>query len=192
MTGRRGPRIVLLGKQGSGKGTQGERLARHFEMQHLSTGQMFRDSAAVGVSAGLEAKAFMDRGELVPDDLVVAVVAERFGNRSEVEPGFVLDGFPLTEQQALELDSILGDQPLHVVIDLEVPTDVVVERMRSRGREDDTEESIRRRLELYDTETRPLVEFYRDRSVLVTIDGMGTEDEVQDRLLAAVAPRFNA
>src|SRR4051812_4879577 len=169
MTGRRGPRIVLLGKQGSGKGTQGERLARHFQMQHLSTGQMFRDSAAAGVSAGLEAKDFMDRGELVPDDLVVAVVAERFANRSEVEPGFVLDGFPRTEQQALELDTILGDQPLHVVIDLDVPTDVVVERMRARGREDDTDDSIRRRLELYDTETRPLVEFYKERSVLVTV-----------------------
>ncbi len=123
---------------------------------------------------------------------MVAVVAERFGNRSEVEPGFVLDGFPRTEQQALELDTILSDQPLHAVIDLEVPTDVVVDRMRARGREDDTEESIRRRLELYDTETRPLVEFYRDRSVLVTVNGLGTEDEVQDRLLAAVAPRFTA
>jgi len=190
MTRRRGPRIVLLGKQGSGKGTQGQRLAERFQMQHLSTGQMFRDSASAGVPVGLEAKAFMDRGELVPDELVVAVVAERFQNPLEVEPGFVLDGFPRTQTQALQLDEILGEQPIHVVIDLDVPTDVVVERMRSRGREDDTEESIRRRLELYDTETKPLVDFYRDRSLLATVNGLGTEDEVQGRLLDAVATRF--
>ncbi|MGZ4675003.1 MAG: adenylate kinase [Acidimicrobiia bacterium] len=187
---RRGPRIVLLGKQGSGKGTQGARLAGHFGMQHLSTGQMFRDSADAGVAAGLEAKAFMDRGELVPDDLVVAVVAERFANPREVEPGFVLDGFPRTRQQALELDRILRDHPLDIVIDLDVPTDVVVDRMRARGREDDTEESIRRRLALYDSETKPLVEFYRDRSILVTIDGLGTEEDVERALLDAVATRY--
>jgi adenylate kinase len=190
MSTNRGPRLVLLGKQGSGKGTQGLRLAEHFAMQHLSTGQMFRDSAAAGVRAGLEAKAFMDRGELVPDDLVIAVVEERFTNPSEVEPGFVLDGFPRTEQQALELDQILADHPIDVVIDLDVPTDVVVERMRSRGREDDTDDSIRRRLELYETETKPLVDFYRRRSILVTVNGLGTEDDVQAALLDAVASRY--
>src|SRR5690349_10465105 len=108
MTHTRGPRIVLPGKQGSGKGTQGERLAKESGMRHLSTGEMFRASAGVGVPAGLKAKAFMDRGELVPGDLVVAVVEERFQNPGEVEPGFVLDGFPRTSQQALELDRILG------------------------------------------------------------------------------------
>ena len=192
MSADRGPRMVLLGKQGSGKGTQGERLAAHFGTQHLSTGQMFRDSATAGVSAGLEAKAFMDRGELVPDELVIAVVHERFQNPTEVQPGFVLDGFPRTKQQALELDRILVDHPIDIVIDLDVPTDVVVERMRSRGREDDTEESIRRRLELYDTETKPLVDFYRERSVLVAVNGLGTEDDVQAELLRAVATRFSS
>jgi adenylate kinase len=192
MSARRGPRIVLLGKQGSGKGTQGARLATHFGMQHLSTGQLFRDSAEVGVPAGLEAKSYMDRGELVPDNLVVAVVEERFGNPGEVEPGFVLDGFPRTRQQALELDRILGERGLDIVIDLEVPSDVVVERMRSRGREDDTEESIRKRLALYESETKPLVDFYRDRSLLVTVDGLGSEEDVERSLLAAIAGRFGA
>lgn len=192
MSARRGPRIVLLGKQGSGKGTQGARLAAHFGMQHLSTGQLFRDSAEVGVPAGLEAKSYMDRGELVPDDLVVAVVEERFGNPGEVEPGFVLDGFPRTSQQALELDRILGDKGLDIVIDLDVPSDVVVERMRSRGREDDTEESIRKRLALYESETKPLVDFYRGRSLLVTVDGLGSEEDVERSLLAAIASRFGA
>lgn len=190
MSTRRGPRIVLLGKQGSGKGTQGERLAAKFGMQHLSTGQLFRDSADAGVRAGLEAKAFMDRGELVPDELVVAVVEERFQNPLEVEPGFVLDGFPRTRPQALELDRILGVRPLDVVIDLDVPTEVAVERMRARGREDDTEESIRRRLALYDTETKPLVDFYRERSLLVTIDGLGSEDDVEAEMAAAVTSRY--
>jgi len=192
MTHPRGPRIVLLGKQGSGKGTQGERLAREFGMRHLSTGEMFRDSADVGVPAGLEAKAYMDRGEFVPDDLVVAVVEERFGNPGEVEPGFVLDGFPRTSQQALELDRILGTNPLDLVIDLDVPTEVVVERMRQRGRDDDTDESIRRRLALYDSETKPLVDFYRERSLLATIDGLGTEDEVATAIVDAITARFAA
>lgn len=190
MSTRRGPRMVLLGKQGSGKGTQGERLAAHFAIQHLSTGQMFRDSATAGVTAGLDAKAFMDRGELVPDDLVIAVVYERFQNPIEVQPGFVLDGFPRTKQQALELDRILEAHPIDIVIDLDVPTDIVVDRMRARGREDDTEESIRRRLELYDTETKPLVDFYRERSVLATIDGLGTEDDVNAAMLKAIGARF--
>lgn len=192
MSQRRGPRMVLLGKQGSGKGTQGERLAAHFGIRHLSTGEMFRDSAAAGVAAGLEAKGFMDRGELVPDELVVAVVDERFGNPLEVEPGFVLDGFPRTKAQALELDRILERNPIDIVIDLDVPTDIVVERMRARGREDDTEESIRRRLELYDTETKPLVQFYRERSILERVDGLGSEDDVQAWLLAAIATRFSS
>ena len=160
---KRGPRLVILGKQGAGKGTQGERLAEHFNTQHLSTGQLFRDSAAVGVPAGLEAKAYMDRGELVPDEIVVDVVAERFSNPAEVEHGFVLDGFPRTENQAEELDRILGTHyPLDLVMDLDVPTDMAIERLLGRGREDDTEESIRRRLELYDQETKPLIDLYRE------------------------------
>jgi adenylate kinase len=192
VTQTRGPRIVLLGKQGSGKGTQGERLAAQFGMRHLSTGEMFRDSAEVGIAAGLEAKAYMDRGELVPDELVVKVVEERFQNPGEVEPGFVLDGFPRTSQQARELDRILGTNPLDLVIDLEVPTEVVVERMRARGRDDDTEESIRRRLALYDTETKPLIDFYRERSLLIPVDGLGTEDEVFGAIVDAIMARFAA
>jgi adenylate kinase len=192
MTQARGPRIVLLGKQGSGKGTQGELLAKRYGMRHLSTGEMFRDSADVGIAAGLEAKSYMDRGELVPDDIVVAVVEERFQNPREVEHGFVLDGFPRTSHQALELDRILGANALDLVIDLDVPTEVVVERMRSRGRDDDNEESIRRRLALYDSETKPLVDFYRERSLLTTIDGLGTEDEVAQAIVDAISSRFAA
>jgi adenylate kinase len=183
----RGTRLVILGKQGAGKGTQGERLARHFSIQHLSTGQLFRDSAAVGVPAGLEAKAYMDRGELVPDEIVVDVVAERFSNPAAVEYGFVLDGFPRTENQAEELDRILGtDYPLDLVVDLDVPTDMAIERLLGRGREDDTRESIRRRLELYEQETKPLIDLYAKRGLLVQVDGTGDEDEVFKHLLDAI------
>jgi adenylate kinase len=192
MTHHRGPRIVLLGKQGSGKGTQGALLATRYGMRHLSTGEMFRDSAEVGIPAGLEAKAYMDRGELVPDDIVVAVVEERFANPREVEHGFVLDGFPRTRLQALELDRILDGNPLDIVIDLDVPTEVVVERMLARGREDDTDESIRRRLALYDSETKPLVDFYRERSLLETVNGLGTEEEVAAAIADAISARFTA
>ncbi|MGZ4688218.1 MAG: adenylate kinase [Acidimicrobiia bacterium] len=187
---KRGARLVILGKQGAGKGTQGERLCRHFNTQHLSTGQLFRDSAAVGIPAGLEAKAFMDRGELVPDEIVVDVVEERFSNPAEVEHGFVLDGFPRTENQAEELDRILGaSNPLDLVVDLDVPTDMAIERLLGRGREDDNGESIRRRLELYEQETKPLIDLYRKRGLLVQVDGVGEEDEVFKRLLDAIDAR---
>lgn len=183
----RGARLVILGKQGAGKGTQGERLCKHFHTQHLSTGQLFRDSAAVGVPAGLKAKEYMDRGELVPDDIVVDVVKERFSNPAEVQYGFVLDGFPRTANQAEALDQILGSQyPLGLVLDLDVPTDLVIERLLGRGREDDTRQSIRRRLELYDQETKPLIDLYRDRGLLVQIDGVGEEEKVFQRILDAI------
>jgi adenylate kinase len=189
---KRGPRLVILGKQGAGKGTQGLLLAKHFNTQHLSTGQLFRDSAEVGIAAGLEAKAYMDRGELVPDDIVVAVVEERFSNPSEVEPGFVLDGFPRTANQAEELDRILGPQhPLDVVVNLDVPHDLAIERLLGRGREDDTRESIKRRLDLYDQETKPLIDLYDLRGQLVRVDGVGDEDEVYQRLLDAINENFD-
>jgi adenylate kinase len=182
----RGARLIILGKQGAGKGTQSQRLAEHFGCQHLSTGQLFRDSASAGVSAGLKAKEYMDRGELVPDDLVVEVVEERFSNPAEVENGFILDGFPRTENQADELDRILDGYPLDLVLDLDVPTDLVIERLLGRGREDDTRDSIRRRLELYDQETKPLIDLYRQRGLLVQIDGVGEEQTVFERILDAI------
>jgi adenylate kinase len=184
----RGARLIILGKQGAGKGTQGMRLAEHFKCQHLSTGQLFRDSAAVGVPAGLKAKEFMDRGELVPDEIVVEVVEERFSNPAEVENGFILDGFPRTENQAEELDRILGQKyPLDLVLDIDVPTDIVIERLLGRGREDDNHDSIRRRLELYEQETKPLIDLYAKRGLLVQVDGVGEEDKVFQRILDVIS-----
>jgi len=147
--------IVLLGPPGAGKGTQADLLSAKLGIPKIATGDVLRAALRDGTKRGLEAKAYMDRGELVPDNIVVDVVEERFSNPSEVEYGFVLDGFPRTENQAEELDRILGtDYPLNLVVDLDVPTDMAIERLLGRGREDDTRESIRRRLELYEQETQ--------------------------------------
>jgi adenylate kinase len=186
----RGPRIVLLGRQGAGKGTQAELLAKRYGINHLSTGQLFRDSADAGIPVGLEARTYMDRGELVPDDIVVKVVDERFSNPAEIERGFVLDGFPRTQPQAEDLERVLAPAQLDIVIDLDVPDDVVVERMLERGREDDTKESIKRRLELYEQETAPLVDFYRQRGLLTVVDGSGPVERINQRIVEAIDSRF--
>jgi len=186
-----GPRLVVLGRQGSGKGTQAGMLAQHFGVNHLSTGKIFRDSAAAGVPAGRDAKAFMDRGELVPDDIVVAIIAERFANPREIERGFILDGFPRTSTQAIELGHILSRDPIDLVIDLNVPEEVVVRRLLERQREDDTEEGIQRRLELYERETAPLIDFYRALGLLETVDGVGDPDDIQKQLIELVEQRVD-
>jgi adenylate kinase len=176
-------RLVILGRQGSGKGTQGVRLAEAYGIAHVSTGDMLRAATAAGTPMGIEAKAFMDRGDLLPDDVMQGVVAERLEQEDARTNGFLLDGFPRTVGQAKALaDMALID----LVIDLDVPRKMVIERMAARGRVDDTPEAIARRLDLYDEQTRPLLDFYGDQGLLVTVDGVGTEDEVEARLRAAI------
>ena len=215
MTSR--PRLVLLGKQGAGKGTQAVRLAAHYDIARLSTGDLFRTQAGVGTAFGLEAKRYMDTGELVPDDIVIGVVEECLASGGSLSDGFVLDGFPRTIHQARELDRALGYQhPLDLVVSLEVPHDVVLDRLAGRRvcevcqrvyhvnlppllpwkcdddngevtqRPDDTEEAIARRLELYEKETVPIVEYYRAKGPLVVVDGVGDGDEIFSRLLNEV------
>lgn len=180
------PRLVMLGKQGAGKGTQAERVAHHYDIVHLSTGDLFRRQAEVGTAFGLEAKRYMDAGELVPDTIVIGAVEEALEPGGELAEGFVLDGFPRTREQAVALEGLLGSRPLDVVINLEVPREIVIERMRSRGREDDTEEAMARRLDLYDTETRPIIDYYEEIGKLEEVDGVGTLDEVFKRIVFAV------
>ncbi len=187
----RGPRLVLLGKQGSGKGTQADALSAHYDITHLSTGDMFRAAADAGTARGLEAKQYMDRGELVPDETVIGVIEESFARDDTPTRGFVLDGFPRTYPQAVELERILGVLPLGVVVELDVSDEVVLERMLSRGREDDTRETIRRRLELYARETVPLTDFYREQGLLVTVDGSGDIDDITKRMIVVIDERFD-
>jgi adenylate kinase len=214
------PRLVLLGKQGAGKGTQATRVAAHYEVPHLSTGDMFREQAALGTAFGLEAKRYMDEGELVPDEIVVGVVEECLAPGGPLDDGFVLDGFPRTLHQAQELDRVLGRRPLDVVINIDVPRDIVLDRLAGRRvceqcnrvyhvdmppehdwicdtcggrvvqRADDTEEAIDRRLELYERETVPIIDYYRDRGLLEVVDGVGDGDDVSDRVFKSIDDRL--
>ena len=210
----------MLGKQGAGKGTQAGRLARHYAVPHISTGDMFRASVKAGTEAGREAKVWMDAGDLIPDDVVIGVVRERLNQEDARLRGFVLDGFPRTIEQARALDEILAPQELDLVIDLQVPTDVVLRRLAGRRvcvdcgtnysvdsppaddwtcdvcggkviqREDDTETAIRRRLELYEEQTAPLITWYLSKDKLVTVDGIGSPDQVTARLVRAIDRRL--
>ena len=181
-----GLRLVMLGKQGAGKGTQAERVAAHFGVVHLSTGDLFRKQADQGTPVGLEAKSYMDRGELVPNHVVIAVVEECLQPGGVLSDGFVLDGFPRTLEQAEALERLLGEHPLDLVIDLQVPEEIVIERMLARGRDDDTEDAIKRRLHLYNRETLPIVRYYSSLGRLAEIDGVGELDAVFDRIVTAV------
>ncbi len=177
-------RLVILGKQGAGKGTQCALLVKHYGIPHISTGDMLRAAVEEGTDLGLQAKEIMEAGELVSDGLILGIVRERLA-RPDAQFGFLLDGFPRTEVQARELTAMLAPSVIDVAIDIEVPDDVVLERMLARGRADDTPEAIQRRLELYQTETAPLLEFFSSQGILISVDGLGTEDEVQDRIIDA-------
>lgn len=217
-----GVRLVMLGRQGAGKGTQAVRLAQHYVVPHISTGDMLRAAVAAGTEFGLRAKSVMDGGGLVGDDIMIGVVDERLNESDTTKRGYILDGFPRTVPQGLSLETITEARPLDVVVDLEVPEDVVLERITKRRvcktcghiysvdappkngwicdvdggevvqRADDTEEAVRKRLDLYAAETKPLVPFYAERGLLVEVDGLGTADEVYARLIKAVEARRGA
>ncbi len=179
-------RLVIFGRQGAGKGTQAARLVEHYGVIHLSTGDMFRAAVADGTELGQQVGPIMESGGLVSDELTIAIVRERLAADDIVADGFVLDGFPRTPAQAEALLAMLGDGGLHAVIELEVPLDEVTNRMKARAREDDTDESIAKRLALYDTETVPTIDWFRERGLVVTVDGLGSEDEVAERMTDAI------
>ena len=183
--------LLLLGVQGSGKGTQAKRLASEYGLAHIASGDMLRTAIAVGTPLGLRVKPIYDAGDLVPDDLMIELIRERLA-AADTEAGFVLDGFPRTMPQADALDSMLVeiDRPLVVVLELQVPDDVAIERLTKRavdeGRSDDTPDAITKRIELYHELTKPLVSHYRLAGNLVGIHGDRPENEVFAEIQRAI------
>jgi adenylate kinase len=211
-----GVRLVVLGKQGAGKGTQCVRLSHHYVVPHVSTGDMLRSEVKSRSPIGVRAAKLMEQGELIPDDLVMELVGGRLSERDTKGRGFVLDGCPRTTGQAEQLDGIVRPFGLDMVVDLQVPTGLVMKRLASRRvcvdcganystaapplvnwtcdvcggevvqREDDTEEAIERRLNLYEEETAPLLDWYKKHSLLVEINGTGSPDAVTRRVVGAI------
>lgn len=186
-------RLVLLGAPGSGKGTQAARLKAHLQVPHISTGDLLRAEVAAGSKLGLEAKEVMARGELVSDAILLGMLEDRF-SRPDTAGGFILDGYPRNLAQADALDTLLQriGQPMDYAVQLEVPTELLVERIAGRaqaeGRADDSPESVRTRLRVYDEQTAPVIEFYRQHGQLTVVDGVGELDDVFTRIVEAIAP----
>lgn len=210
--------VVLLGKQGAGKGTQCAALSSQYEIPHVSTGDILRAAVREGTELGLKVKAVMDAGDLVSDDLVVALVQERFA-QSDAARGALLDGFPRTLAQAQALDAMLGDEKVSICVNLDVPTSLVVDRLSKRRvcqecgaifraddpagvsgtcekcggdlmqRADDQPEAITTRLEAYERDTAPLLDYYRERNLLETVNGDQSVEAVGADVSAALAAR---
>ncbi len=184
-------RLVLLGPPGAGKGTQAAKLVEDLGIPHVSTGDMLRAAVKAGTPVGLKAKAVMESGELVSDEIVIGIAEERL-SEDDARKGFLLDGFPRTIAQAEALEGLLAK--LGVALDcclaLTVDTEAIVERLLKRaeieGRADDNEETIRERMREYDSKTSPLLGFYRERDRLVEVSGMGTIEEVGKRIREAL------
>ena len=213
-----GHRLIIFGRQGAGKGTQSERLAAHYDIPHISTGDMLRAAVRDGTAFGLKAKEYMDAGKLLPDDIMVGLVAERLG-QPDAAKGWLLDGYPRTPGQADALTEVTADAPFDVAVNLEVPESVVIERISSRRvcsncgaiystsrpptsdwtcdrcggevvqRDDDTEAAVRSRLADYQAQTAPLIQWFADRDALVTVDGDNDPDTVFAELVAAIDAR---
>ena len=186
-------RLVILGRQGSGKGTQAIRISGSFGCIHISTGDMLRAAVAAGTELGLQARALMDAGDLVGDDLINGIVAERLAQPDVAENGFLLDGYPRTPDQAAAMEVFLAEAGTHLdaAVNLDVPVDEVTARMLARGRADDTEEAIRRRLALYESETAPLLAWFAARGLLDVVDGLGDVDVVFGRLADVIDGRIS-
>ena len=183
----RAMRIILVGPPGAGKGTQCQKLLDYLQVPHLSTGEMLRAAIKAGTPEGMQAKEYMDHGQLVPDPLVLGMVTRRL-EAPDCRVGCLLDGFPRTLPQAEMLDDLLERRAMSVdgVIELAVPRDELVRRMLARKRADDNPEIFRKRIASFEMQTAPLLDYYSRQGKLVSIDGLGTTDEIFSRVRAAV------
>lgn len=184
-------RLVLLGAPGSGKGTQAVRLMQALDVPHISTGDLLRAAVAAGTTLGVQAKAVMERGELVSDDIVLGMLEERL-HADDIVQGFVLDGYPRNTAQAHSLDSLLArlGQPVDQAVLLDVDTELLIERIAGRakaeGRSDDTPETVRNRLRIFNEQTAPVIDFYANSGRLIRVDGVGEVEQITERVLSAV------
>ncbi|WP_204138737.1 adenylate kinase [Halomicronema sp. CCY15110] len=184
-------RLIFLGPPGAGKGTQADNLSRNCDVPHISTGDILRAAVANATELGKKAQFYMDAGELVPDELILNLIRERLAEEDALA-GWILDGFPRNVEQATFLDELLKEinQPFECVVNLEVPDEVIISRLVNRGKEegrsDDTESTIRHRLEVYRERTEPLIDFYRSRQQLVSIDGNQPIEDVNEDLAKVV------
>ena len=211
-----GVRLIIIGRQGAGKGTQCLRMSRHYVVPHISTGDMLRAAVREGTELGRLAEQVIQAGQLVGDDIMIRLVAERLEQDDARTRGYILDGFPRNVTQAEALDAMSGDRPVDAVIDIDVPRAMVIERISSRHtcrdcgtnytakgtehspwicdscggdvvqRADDTPDAINRRLDLYETQTSPLLDYYDQKGRLTVVDGSASPDEVFTRLTAAI------
>lgn len=214
-------RLVIFGRQGAGKGTQAKQLASHYGIPHISTGDMLRAAVREGTDLGKQAKEVMDAGQLVSDELILGIISDRLGE-ADAKRGWLLDGFPRTPQQAEGLLGIVGHQGIDLAVNLNVPEDVVIERISSRRvcshcgeiysvksppennwtcdkcggdvvqRDDDTEESVRKRLVLYNEQTEPLLDWFQDNGLLIDVDGIGDPHTIAMTLIDLVDARLAA
>ena len=186
-------RLVLLGAPGSGKGTQATRLREHLQVPHISTGELLRAAVKAGTPLGLQAKAVMEAGQLVSDEIVLGMLEERL-TAGDTGNGFILDGYPRNLVQANALDALLGrlGQPVDIAVQLDVDTELLIDRLAGRaqaeGRADDSPDAVRNRLRVYNEATAPVVDFYRQAGRLARVDGVGGMDEVFQRILETLAP----
>ena len=188
-------RLLIVGPQGSGKGTQGVRVAEAFGIPVVSTGDIFRANIKGGTELGLKVKAITDAGNLVPDDVTGEIVSDRLSQDDATSAGFLLDGYPRNAAQVTYLDNFLAGSgaSLDAVILLDVPREEslarITERAKIEGRSDDTEEAVAKRLDIYESETAPIVDTYAARGILDRIDGVGSLDEITERIFAALDAR---
>ena len=180
-------RLIFLGPPGSGKGTQAQILAESFQIPHISTGDILREGIAHQTELGKKAQSYMDKGELVPDQLILDLIRERL-SQPDVQSGWILDGFPRNVAQAAFLDQLLEElnQSSSQIVNLEVPDEVLIERLLGRGRKDDNESTIRRRLEVYWEQTAPVIDYYQQRGKLRPIDGNRLPEEVTESLVKLI------
>ena len=188
-------RLVLLGAPGSGKGTQATRLRDHYRVPHISTGDLLRGAVKAGTPLGMKAKAVMELGGLVSDEIVLAMLEERL-SQGDTGDGYILDGYPRNLAQANALDALLAKlgQPVERAIQLDVDTELLVARLAGRalaeGRADDNPDSVRNRLQVYEEQTAPVIDFYRHQQKLTAVDGVGSMEEVFARIVEALESRY--